>query len=146
MVGQYLIVIVSTAANSTPPLDLSKLTRLRGVLFGCGQLGAQWITRTLQTAESPNLEQVIIRYETLTAQSVYREWQGLDHLLLQFWTSRSIRPKIGYRRGKDIRGLRELVPKLLPELTSRGVIYLIEIDDSKNPTAGRTHHLHQASG
>ena len=104
------------------------------MVFGCGQLDVKWITRTLQTAESINLEQIAIRLfislKVPTAESVYQEWQDLDRLLLQFWASHSIRPKVRHNREKEARGLRELAPKLLPELTSRGVVDLIDIDGS----------------
>ena len=80
----------------------------------------------LQTVESTNVEQIIIQpfaaLEAPIAESVYREWQDLDRVLLHFWTSRSIRPRIGYRGESD---LIELAPILLPELTSRGVVDLV---------------------
>ena len=112
-----------------PPLDLSRLTRLKEVVCVSGP-SVQWITTTLQTAGSTNLQQIIIRSSTTTeasiAELVYREWEDLDRVLLQLWTSRSIRPKIGYQGRKGGCDLRELVLKLLPELTSRGVVDLVE--------------------
>ena len=48
------------------------------------------------------------------------KWQELDHLLVQLWTTRSIRSAFTH----DITGigtsLGALVQKLLPELVSRG--------------------------
>jgi len=83
----------------------------------------------LQTAESINLEKTIIHpLSKPIVELAYREWKDLDRLLLQLWTSRSIRPKIGYGGGEGRYGLRELAPRLLPELTSRSVIDLIECD------------------
>ena len=121
---------MSTEVIITPPLDLSRLTRLKRIVFGCGGAGVQWITMMLRTAESINLEQITISLsilvETPVAESVYWEWQDLDRVLLQFWTSRSIRPKVGYDRGKGERDLRELAPRLLPELTSRKAVDLFE--------------------
>jgi hypothetical protein len=118
---------MSTATNSTP-LDLSKLTGLKKVELGYCEPWVQWITMTLQTAESINLEEIVIHpVNTLIAsESVYREWQDLDRLLLQFWISRSIRPKIRHKWEGEGCDLRDLAPRLLPELTSRGVVDLIE--------------------
>ena len=53
---------------------------------------------------------------------VHREWQDLDHLLDQLWTSRSICPKIMYEQGEVANGLGELVLSLLPKLASKGVV------------------------
>ena len=115
-----------------PLLDLSKLTKLKDVVFGCTGSDIQRITMTLQTAESINLEQITIHSPTAfrkpIVESAYREWRDLDRLLLQFWTSRSIRPKIGYKDGEEGIDLRYLVPRMLPELTSRGIVDLVEYD------------------
>jgi hypothetical protein len=54
----------------------------------------------LQTVESKNLQQITIHYPTILTGTIEeavhqaQEWQELDRLLVQFWTSRSIRPKI----------------------------------------------------
>ena len=79
----------------------------------------------LQTAQSINLERITIRWSPAFGTSIAeQEWQDLDRVLLQFWTSHSIRPEIGYDGGN----FRELAPRLLPELTSRGIVDLVEYD------------------
>ena len=82
---------------------------------------------TLQTAQSINLRQITIRSSTTTGkpivESAYQGWQDLDRLLLQFWTSHSIRPKI-VGEGGYILG--HLVQRLFPELTRRGIVDLVE--------------------
>jgi len=114
-----------------PLLDLSKFTKLKDVVFGCTGSDIQRVTITLQTAESINLERITIHSPRKPiAESAYQEWQDLDRLLLRFWTSRSTRPRIRYRQGREVCDLKDLVPKLLPELASRGVVELIEIDES----------------
>ena len=57
---------------------------------------------------------------------VSRRWSDLDNLLVQFWESRSIRPRVGCSK------LRERWPNmdyyigcLLPEITKRGIVSLI---------------------
>jgi len=86
-----------------------------------------WIIKTLQTAESTNLQQVIIRFSAdLRAPNeelFHREWQELDRLLLQFWTSHSIRLRIEYREEEVGYKLREVVPGL-PEF-SRGAVAVV---------------------
>jgi hypothetical protein len=121
---------MTTVADNAPPLDLSSPVRLKEVELGCCGSNVRWITMTLQTTKSITLERVTIRirsFKAPIAESAYREWQDLDHLLLQFWTSRSIRPKIRYSWEEGGCDLREFAPRLLPELTSRGAIDLVEI-------------------
>jgi len=108
-------------------LDLSKLTRLKVVWMSGPSI--RWIITTLQTAESTNLRQIIIQISAPLGASTelfYREWQDLDRLLLEFWTLRSVRPRIEYMAEKAGCELRELAPRLLPELTGRGAVNLVE--------------------
>ena len=120
-----LLVPFCVDEDSTALADLSKLTKLKDVTLGFADI--RRITMTLQTAESTNLEQIAIElpphFVAVTKEKAYQEWQDLDRLLLQFWISCSIRPKIEYGGEGD---LVELAPRLLPELTSRGVVDLIE--------------------
>ena len=54
-------------------------------------------------------------------------WLDLDRLLVQFWESRSIRPKVVYPRTMDgKRGLRDWAGYLLLEITKRGIIDVVE--------------------
>ena len=113
-----------------PPLDLSKATKLKDVQFRCGRPNIQWITMALQSIESKNLQQIIIHCYPIFAipigETVYRDWGDLDRMLVQFWTSRSIRPKIRYEaeeKGNDLKGL---APSLLPGLTRRQAVVLLE--------------------
>ena len=114
-----------------PSLDLSKATKLKDIEFRLYTPGVGWINRTLQTAESKKLRQITIHSPMASISNVLDlpitemarlEWQNLDHLLLQLWTTRSIRPVFTYGKRKGGNGSGMLVPGLLPELTSRGVI------------------------
>ena len=59
---------------------------------------------------------------------IYREWLELDHLLVQLWESHSIRPKVTYialsymHEGRA----RSCMESLLPEVTTRGIVDLVE--------------------
>ena len=64
----------------------------------------------------------------------FEQWLNLDRLLVQFWESRSIRPKVvcaKLREGRDWAGC------LLPEITGRGIIDLFE--DSYGSQIEREH-------
>ena len=86
---------------------------------------------TLQTVESKNLRRITIYLYTVTPEdtmeeTVRKQWLDLDRLLVQFWTSRSIRPRLMHRSDKGGEDIRDRVPSLLPELTRRGLLDLVE--------------------
>ena len=81
----------------------------------------------LQTVKSKNLRQITISQDAglhdaaSVGEELFPEWQDLDHLLVQFWTSHSIRPKLV--DGK--KHLKDLTPTLFPELTRRGLLDIV---------------------
>ena len=82
-----------------------------------------------------NLREITIRsYGMDPTEERVREWHDLDRLLAGLWASHSIPPKI-FVSGN----LERLVPRMLPELTSRGVVcevwmvITIEIPESLLP-------------
>jgi hypothetical protein len=113
-----------------PLLDLSKVNKLEDLLFRCGGWNVQQITMALQTVQSKHLQKVTIHPGVAFANrilgTVHQEWQDLDHLLVQFWNSHSIRPKFTYEADKEGDDLRAFAPSLLPELTRRGIVDLVE--------------------
>jgi len=90
---------------------------------------AQWIITTLQTVESKNLQRINICQAIVLPKEieemVCQEWHDLDRLLVQFWTSHSIRPEVTYVAQKGGEDLRDHAPSLLPELTRRGLVDLV---------------------
>ena len=89
----------------------------------------------LQTVKSQNLQRITIQQDATTLENgieerVRREWLELDHLLTQFWTSHSIRPQVVYEPGGGSQGMRHLASGLLPELTRRGLVDLVETPPS----------------
>ena len=92
----------------------------------------KWISATLRTAKSTNLRQITILICTFfmsamlrePASELTREWQDLDHLLVQLWTTRSIRLVFTYVT-REKTGPRVLVSNLLPELVKRGLIDVV---------------------
>ena len=116
--------------SGRPSFDFSKATKLKELVFRCGEPNVQRIVMALQTVQSKRLQQITIHphgaFAIPVKEAVRQEWQDLDHLLVQFWTSRSIRPKITYEAGTGGDNLRAYVPNLLPELTRRGLVDLVE--------------------
>ena len=81
----------------------------------------QWISTALRTAKSENLQRIVIRFlptlPGLPEGADRLEWEDLDNLLVQLWTTRSIHPVFEFESG-----IRELGPMLLPELANRGAV------------------------
>jgi hypothetical protein len=105
-----------------PPFDLSKATKLKDLGFKLYTPGAQWITKTILTAK--NLRQISIHLQVsfggAIAETLVQEWRDLDLLLVQLWTSHSIRPEIKFLYGGE-----DLRRKFLPELTTKGLLDVI---------------------
>jgi len=88
----------------------------------------------LQTVDSKHLQKITLRLSVhifdypFDWETIYREWYDLDQPLAQFWTSHSIRPTVIYEKwsiGKDIK---HYAPTLLPQLTGRGLVDLVECE------------------
>ena len=82
---------------------------------------------TLQTVKSENLQSISVVYdgcpETIE-EEFHQEWQNLDRLLVQFWVTHSIRPRVTYKVRKGGEDLKDDVSSWLPELTGRGIVDL----------------------
>jgi len=128
-------------SHSPTPLDLSKATKLRHVTFRSGSQKVDWITMVLQTITPKNreLRQVSIHvpYELtcfdvgydirkIVGEADYRQWLDLDCLLIQLWESHSIRPRVVCTTlWENEQNTKYCIGCLLPEITGRGMIYLI---------------------
>lgn len=88
--------------------------------FGVGCDTIKWVITMLQAPKPKGLRQVTI-YSYGMPHNPTREtvegWLEIDRQLAGLWTSHSIVPKI--TSGDN---LRTLAPRLLPELTCRGVV------------------------
>jgi hypothetical protein len=128
MSSQYLTrIVVDVDVSGTPPLDLSKATKLKELSFRCGavQCPADHDDAPNCSVETPSTDCYPHPYGTLVdpvEERILREWQDLDRLLVQFWTTHSIRPTVKCGRRKGGSNLSALVPSLFPELTRRGLI------------------------
>ena len=113
-------------------LDLSKTTKLKHVKFLHTSVKStvRWITTTLRTVESKTLQSITIcpgsKIPETVGEAIHQEWKDLDRLLARFWTSHSIRPQVVYVVGKEGKDFRGTAPSLLPELTRRGLVDLVE--------------------
>ncbi|KAF9644801.1 hypothetical protein BDM02DRAFT_3190251 [Thelephora ganbajun] len=122
---------------SSASVDLSKATKLRDVIFRPASLSIAWITTALQNVspEHRNLQiSIYLRYDLVLAttepdamQIVGGQWSDLDHLLVQFWELRSIRTKLVCSAPEEEpQGMGEHIGRLLPEVTGRGIVDLVE--------------------
>ena len=106
------------------PLDLSHVAKLKDVEFRFAQPSVQWIITTLRTANTKHLRWITI-HSSVGIHRVQevdrREWQDLDHLLVQLWASHSIIPKIVHIKIPEWLGITAAAPILLSELVSRGL-------------------------
>ena len=123
--------LVDAGTVEATPLGLSAATKLKDSVFQSPWESVQWIIRALQTVKSKNLRSITLRPSSAasvntTVERVRREWQELDHLLVQCWTSHSIRPRIMYQPVEGRKDMRDYSPSLLPELTRRGLVDLVE--------------------
>ena len=115
------------ASSASALLDLSRATNLKKVVFQFGRPSVLWAVMALQTIKSKNLQHITIHQDTGPYRSpgveegLLPEWRDLDHLLVQFWTSHSIRPKL----VDGMTHLRDLTPTLFLELTRRGLLDIV---------------------
>ena len=121
-------------------IDLSKATKLKDVVLQSKSWSVEWITTALRTItpKHRDLRQISIHvsYDPTTAGAganvwqtigpIREQWLVLDRLLVQFWESRSIRPRATcatWTGGEQ--DTKDCVRCLLPETTRRG---MVEID------------------
>ena len=113
--------------TAPPPFDLSEAKKLKELefQFTLGTPSVEWIATTTRTAKSKDLRQIRIRSNLASIDSIEgtarREWQDLDHLLVELWTSHSIRPNVRFKTCWREGDPRDVAPSLLPELASRVV-------------------------
>jgi len=118
------------APPTAPSFNLSTAVKLKRLVLLCTQPGVRWVTEALQTVESRDLQDITLQSDHAALihgfeEQVLRQWQDLDRLLVRFWTSHSIRPKVTYEVGAG-RDMRDYAPSALPELTRRGLVDLVE--------------------
>jgi len=125
--------------SKVPLFNLSGATKLGDVVFRPTSLGIRWITMALQTItpEHRSLSQISIyvpdylagaKVDANVKESIgeanFSQWLDLDHFLVQLWESRSVRPNV--IRAAVGRGMRDCIGSLLPEITKRGMIDLVD--------------------
>ena len=112
-----------------PSFDFSKITKLKNVVLYCNG-STRWITTTIQTINLRSLQQITIDSRhpipTEIEELNYQEWQELDRLLAQLWTSYSIRPRVAFGGKEEVDDVRAIASRLLPELTRRGVVDVVK--------------------
>jgi len=132
--------------GSNPTLiDLSNATRLQDVAFRVNFLhNVDWITTKLQTLtpEHQDLRRISIyipyklpiavlgaNIRRVISDTTYGQLLDFDRLLIQFWESRSIRLIVTCTKPigmQNMRSMRDDLESLLPEVTRRGIMDLVE--------------------
>jgi len=152
LIGTFLGFCAGTSHSLEPPftpenpqtasIDFSEATKLREVVFRPKLLHIAWVIMAVQTItpKHKDLQRISIKFphlrrpiatgvnvRQLIRKETYWQWMDLDRLLVQLWESRIVRPKIVYSAAK---GKEEMVCEwirdLLPEITERGIIDLVE--------------------
>ena len=136
--------ILSPAELAQTSIDLSKAKKLKDVVFRPKSRSVNWIATTLRTItrKHRDLRQISIHvphYLTLSnvgdniraiiGDAACGQWLDLDRLLVQFWESRSIRPRMirtPPRGERQDTWVRDCIGRLLPETTRREIIDLVE--------------------
>jgi len=120
--------------------NLSKATKLRDMVFLPGSQDVKWVTIALQTIapQYRNLRTISIylpiylvsfdvgsNIRESLGEVVFGQWSDLDHLLVQFWESHSIRPRVGCKGLRERSNTGYCIGCLLPETTKRGIVDLV---------------------
>ena len=125
-------------------IDLSNATGLKDLVFRVQSRNVDWVTTALRTITPKHLsvEHISIHVRLYRSgptllgtnigqtvgEPVLGQWPDLDRFLVHFWESRSIRPKVRAltSQAEEKQEKRDRVGLLLPEITARGIIDLIE--------------------
>jgi len=105
------------------------------VVFRCGGLRAEWISKTLHSVEPNTLQRLSLELprcaaiEDTTWETVQQEWLDLDCLLVQFWVSHSLRLQVIHTPGRGEKDLRDRMAMFLPEMTRRGITDLVQCSE-----------------
>lgn len=129
----------SGAARS---IDLSEAKKLKDLEFRSCGLNVRWITSTILTVKSENIQQITFDSDTFVknpiGEMVRQEWRELDRALVGLWTSHSMRPKFTFRAEGWGVNIKHFVPALLSELTKMGAIDVVGLEPT---TSGGTDGL-----
>ena len=115
-------------------IDLSEAIRLREVVLRLRYLNDAWAGPTLKTLTSEHKDLQLISicisiYEYEIETETHILWVDLDHALVQLWESKAITIRVTYNTDEDEAEAREFVEQLLPEVTRRGIVELVECVD-----------------
>ena len=126
-------------------IDLSGAKRLKSVSFLVTWSSVKWIILALQTVthEHRDFRQMFFRasearprlpgnidgsgIRKTIGEPAFNQWLELDHLLVKFWDTHSIRLKVSYNALRDEwKKIEVWVKCLLPEMAKRGLIDSME--------------------
>ena len=144
--GMFLQFLNQGLKRTLHLLDLSNTPKLKEVTFRVKTLSVVWMTRVLRTI-APNHQnshkisiRILERHRPIAdptglkgtfEEPFYRQWMDLDRLLVKFWESRGIRPKVLYDVSENEKEATcKSIGCLFPEITERGIIELVNCVES----------------
>ena len=139
-VNDLIVFIVEFKSAS---FNLSKATKLRHAVFRLESLKVEWVTVILQaiTPKHQDLQHISIymhgymlppicpgfKARLIVGERVFEQWLDLDRLLVQFWESRSIRPRfVCGQMGEYEQSVKRSIGCLLPVAAGGGMFDVVE--------------------
>jgi hypothetical protein len=143
--GFRLSALVSPWAGS---IDFSEVINLKDVAFGLAGPEDVEIAMALETITSKHADfrkvSIIIQIglpdvddpdvddiRNAIVERVYRQWMNLDRVLFQLWESKKIHTKVIYATMGEVGDALEYVVALLPEMTKRGLVEIVDMVDDE---------------
>ena len=132
---------------ATPPIDLSKARKLKGVASWLDEDQMEWFTKSLEKISPGKVgfEQILIRFQffwnfsmSLSGREAIEQCSSLDNLLVRLSEPEEIRVKaVDHTRGYQQDRARFLRCDLFPEMTRRGKWSVSNPSDSERDLAKR---------
>ena len=103
-------------------------------MFRCKRSKVDWVTTALHTVKSKDIQRISLDLSrNVFWQTLPNEWSHLDRLLVQFWALHSPSLKVMYESTRGWEDPRNHVARVLPVLTSREIIDLVEYPYVEQP-------------
>jgi hypothetical protein len=112
--------------------------KLKEVTFWLSSWRVEWIALPLQTITPTHrdfrhftiripghllLPRFLVNIKQAIGEAVFGQWLDFDRFLVQLWKSCSVRPRVMYTAQ---RGVADCIGCLLPEVTKRGILNIVE--------------------
>jgi hypothetical protein len=117
-------------------IDLSEAIRLKEVKFIFDAIKDVWTTAALKTITSKHTQfkkvSMFISMEEILyfmGKNILDRWMDFDRVLVQLWESHAIHTQVTYSTEQEEKEAREYIGSLLPEMTKRGRLEMVDERD-----------------